>query len=159
VRAECARLLAEASGADGMCAGQQLDMDWEGGSLTEAQLDQISSRKTGALIEAACVMGCVAGGGTEKQKSAAAAYARNIGLAFQIRDDMLDVLSTDEELGKPVGSDVTEGKTTYMSLLGREKCEALIKRLTTEAIRVLKEAFIDPDFLCQFAASLAERRN
>jgi geranylgeranyl diphosphate synthase type II len=110
------------------------------------------------MIEAACVMGCVAGGGTESQKNAAAEYARNIGLAFQIRDDMLDVLSSDEELGKPIGSDAAEGKTTYMSLLGREKCEELIKGLTSRAVSVLKETFIDPDFLCQFAASLAERR-
>ncbi|NCB52104.1 MAG: polyprenyl synthetase family protein [Clostridia bacterium] len=159
VKAECAGRLAEAAGADGMCAGQQLDMDWEGRPLTEEELREIDSRKTGAMIEAACVMGCAAGGGTERQKLAAAKYARSIGLAFQIRDDMLDVLSTDEELGKPIGSDVAEGKTTYMSLLGRERCEELIERLTQEAISAVKEAFIDPDFLAQFASSLAERRN
>lgn len=159
LRAECAAILAEAAGADGMCAGQQLDMEWEGRALTEAQLREIDSRKTGAMIEAACVMGCAAGGGTEEQKRAAAEYAGNIGLAFQIRDDMLDVLSTDGELGKPVGSDAMEGKTTYMSLLGREACEARIKQLTDRAVDVLKSAFVDPDFLCQFAASLAERPN
>jgi len=158
-KAACAGVLAEAAGADGMCAGQQLDMDWEGRPLTEKELREIDSRKTGAMIEAACVMGCIAGGGTEEQKSAAAKYARSIGLAFQIRDDMLDVLSTDEALGKPVGSDAAEGKTTYMSLLGRERCEALIRELTDEAVSAVKEAFIDPDFLAQFAASLAQRQN
>lgn len=159
VKAGCARVLAEAAGADGMCAGQQLDMDWEGRRLKEEDLREIDSRKTGAMIEAACVMGCIAGSGSEKQKLAAAKYARAIGLAFQIRDDMLDVLSTDEELGKPIGSDMAEGKTTYMSLLGRERCENLIRELTDEAIRAVKDAFTDPDFLAQFAASLAERRN
>jgi geranylgeranyl diphosphate synthase type II len=159
VKAGCAAVLAEAAGADGMCAGQQLDMDWEGRPLSEAELREISTRKTGAIIGAACVMGCIAGGGTEEQKHAAAEYARNIGLAFQIRDDMLDVLSTDDELGKPVGSDAAEGKATFMSLLGRERCEARIRTLTDRAVAALKAAFSDPDFLCQFAASLAERRN
>ena len=159
VKAECAGLLAEAAGADGMCAGQQLDMDWEGRPLTEQELREIDARKTGAMIQAACVMGCAAGGGTERQKRAAAEYARGIGLAFQIRDDMLDVLSTDGALGKPIGSDATQGKTTYMSLLGREECEARIKVLTDEAVRAVGEAFTDPDFLTQFAASLASRRN
>lgn len=159
VKAECARVLAEAAGADGMCAGQQLDMDWEGRPLTEEQLREIDSRKTGAMIEAACVMGCIAGGGNENQKRAAAEYARSIGLAFQIRDDMLDVLSTDEELGKPIGSDLAGGKTTYMSLLGPEKCEERIRALTDEAVKAVRAAFIDPDFLAQFAASLAGRRN
>ena len=159
VRAKCARILADATGADGMCAGQQLDMDWEGRSLTEAELREIDSHKTGALIKAACLMGVVAGGGTEAQYLAAGEYAERLGLAFQIRDDVLDVTSTNEALGKPIGSDAQEGKTTFMSLLGRENCETLIKRLTDEAVAILKSEYIDPEFLCSFAATLAARES
>ncbi len=158
-KAECGRLLAEAAGADGMCAGQMLDMQWEGMDLTESRLRMIDSRKTGAIIAAACVMGCAAGLGSKRQKQAAEAYAKKLGLAFQIRDDMLDVLSTDAKLGKPVGSDKCEGKTTYMSLLGREKCEGLIRTLTDEAVSALEGAFSDTDFLSRFASLLAERQN
>ncbi len=157
IRLECARILAEAAGGDGMCAGQQLDMDWEGRALDESQLHEIDRHKTGALIRAACAMGAVCGGGSAAQLAAAEAYADRIGLAFQIRDDMLDVLSTDAVLGKPIGSDSAEGKTTYMSLLGREGCQERIRELTDSAMEKVRAQFIDPDFLCRFAASMAER--
>ena len=158
VRAECARILAEAAGADGMCAGQQLDMDWEGRELTENELSVLDAKKTGAIIEAACLMGCAVGGGDAEQRAAASEYARCIGLAFQIRDDMLDALSTDAELGKPIGSDKTEGKTTYMSLLGEEECARRIAELNERARSAVRGAFREPDFLCALADSLAERR-
>lgn len=159
VRAECARILAEAAGADGMCAGQQLDMDWEGRELTENELSVLDAKKTGAIIEAACLMGCAVGGGDAEQRAAASEYARCIGLAFQIRDDMLDALSTDAELGKPIGSDKTEGKTTYMSLLGEEECARRIAELNERARSAVRGAFREPDFLCALADSLAERRS
>lgn len=121
-RAECARILADAVGADGMCGGQFLDMIGENKLLTADELDEINSRKTGALLIAACTMGVAAAGGNEKQSEAARRFGAAIGAAFQIRDDMLDVISTSEQLGKPIGSDAQEHKNTYMALYGTERC-------------------------------------
>lgn len=156
-RADCAELLAGAAGLDGMCGGQYLDMLWEGRELSEQELTEINSRKTGALLVAACQMGVAAAGGSERMLEAAGHYGAALGMAFQIRDDMLDVLSTTEELGKPVGSDEQESKNTYMVLLGREGCERTVRRLTDFAKDVLAEAFEDTAFLRELADSLAVR--
>ena len=158
-RALCAQLLADAVGLDGMCGGQFLDMQGEGKILNEQQLTEINSRKTGALLVAACQMGVAAAGGTRLQLDAAGHYGAAVGLAFQIRDDMLDVLSTDSELGKPVGSDAQENKNTYMALLGEEGCRSTIEKLTEAAQTILSEAFEDTAFLNELARSLAVRRN
>lgn len=156
-RALCAECLADGVGLDGMCGGQYLDMLGEGKKLTEDELNEINSRKTGALLTAACRMGVAAGGGNEKMMEAAIQYGAAIGAAFQIRDDMLDVLSTNEVLGKPVGSDKQENKNTYMALLGKDKCAEMVQRLTQYAKTALKGAFEDTDFLCDLADSLANR--
>ena len=156
-RALCAECLADGVGLDGMCGGQYLDMLGEGKKLTEEELTEINSRKTGALLIAACRMGVAAAGGSEAMMEAAARYGAGLGMAFQIRDDMLDVLSTDEVLGKPVGSDKQENKNTYMALLGSEKCADMVDRLTQYAKTALKGAFEDTDFLCHLADSLASR--
>ena len=148
-RAACAGLLASASGYEGMCGGQYLDMLGEGRILNEQELTDINSRKTGALLTAACQMGVAAAGGTELQLAAAGHYGAAIGAAFQIRDDMLDVLSTAEELGKPIGSDEQEHKNTYMALKGEEGCHRAIEELTGNAKMVLADAFDDTDFLCR----------
>lgn len=158
-RAECARILADAVGADGMCGGQYLDMIGENKKLTENELDEINSRKTGALLTAACMMGVAAAGGTEMQLEAAASFGAAIGAAFQIRDDMLDVISTSEQLGKPIGSDVQENKNTYMALYGQDKCMEMVRKLTENAKNVLKGAFGDTDFLCDLADSMVTRLN
>lgn len=156
-RALCAECLADGVGLDGMCGGQYLDMLGEGKKLTEDELNEINSRKTGALLTAACRMGVAAGGGNEKMMEAAIQYGAAIGAAFQIRDDMLDVLSTNEVLGKPVGSDKQENKNTYMALLGKDKCAEMVQRLTQYAKTALKGAFEDTDFLYDLADSLANR--
>ena len=156
-RARCAELLASAVGLDGMCGGQYLDMLWEGKTLTEQELTDINSRKTGALLVAACQMGVAAAGGSERMLEAAGHFGAAVGMAFQIRDDMLDVLSTAEELGKPIGSDAQECKNTYMVLLGREGCQETVRRLTGFAKDMLAEAFEDTEFLREFADSLAVR--
>lgn len=158
-RARCAEHLANAVGLDGMCGGQYLDMLGEGKHLSDAELTQINTRKTGALLTAACLMGVAAAGGTAEQEDAAARYGAALGLAFQIRDDMLDVLSTETELGKPIGSDRQEEKNTYMALYGAEKCEDLILRYTELARSAAAEQFSDTAFLCELADSLARRRN
>ena len=157
VKASCAEILAGAVGLDGMCGGQFLDMSWEGRTLTEQELTEINIRKTGALLVAACQMGVAAAGGSELMLAAAGHYGSSIGLAFQIRDDMLDVLSTAEELGKPIGSDLEENKNTYMVLMGREGCEKTIAKLTEFAKNVLDEAFEDTAFLKELADALSTR--
>lgn len=158
-RADCAEDLANAVGLDGMCCGQYLDMIGEGKRLSEEELNEINSRKTGALLIAACRMGVHAAGGTEEQLEAASLYGAAIGSAFQLRDDMLDVLSTEEQLGKPIGSDAQEHKNTYMALYGPEKCQQMIDRLTEFAKTVLADAFDDTVFLCDLADSMAGRMN
>ena len=157
VKANCAEILAGAVGLDGMCGGQFLDMSWEGKALTEQELSEINTRKTGALLVAACQMGVAAAGGSELMLAAAGHYGSAIGMAFQIRDDMLDVLSTAEELGKPIGSDLEENKNTYMVLMGREGCEKTIAKLTDFAKNVLDEAFEDTAFLKELADALSTR--
>jgi len=158
-RLRCARILADAVGLDGMCGGQYLDMIGEGKALSAEELDAINLRKTGALLAASCAMGTAAADGSREQEEAALRFGQLIGLAFQIRDDMLDVLSTADELGKPIGSDREENKNTYMALLGGDACEREIRRLTDEAIEVLRSAFSDTAFLEAFAKQLAERKN
>jgi len=158
-RAQCAQILADAVGLDGMCGGQYLDMMGEGSILTEQQLTEINSRKTGALLVAACQMGVAAAGGSQLQLDAAGHFGAAVGLAFQIRDDMLDVLSTDAELGKPVGSDAQENKNTYMALMGEESCRSTVEKLTRLAANVIDEAFEDTEFLADLAHSLAVRKN
>ena len=156
-RADCAEILAGAVGLDGMCGGQFLDMQWEGKTLTEQELTEINSRKTGALIIAACQMGVAAAGGSEAMLESAAQFGAALGMAFQIRDDVLDVISTAETLGKPIGSDQQECKNTYMALLGLEGCEQTVARLTEHAKATLCEAFDDTDFLCAMADALSTR--
>ncbi len=158
-RAACAEILAGAVGLDGMCGGQYLDMTGEGKALTAEELNEINTRKTGALLAAACQLGAAAAGAGERKLAAAAHFGAALGMAFQIRDDMLDVLSTDEELGKPVGSDAEENKNTYMALYGAEKCEEAVRTLTQCAKTILSEEFDDTAFLFALADSLAERKN
>ena len=158
-RARCAEILAGAAGLDGICGGQYLDMLLEGQKLSEEQLNDINGRKTSALLIAACQMGVAAAGGDEEDLEAAGMYAAAIGAAFQIRDDMLDVISTEQELGKPIGSDAHEQKNTYMALLGAEKCAQMVEALTEQAKRVLRDHFDDPAFLCDLADGMAQRRS
>ena len=158
-KARCAEFLADAVGLDGMCGGQFLDMLGEGKKLSEQELTDINSRKTGALLTAACRMGVAAGGGNEAQLEAASLYGAAIGAAFQIRDDMLDVLGNEQELGKPIGSDAQEEKNTYMALYGAEHCSQMIKKLTARAKDALSGVFDDTAFLSALADSMAVRTN
>ena len=111
------------------------------------------------MIRAACRMGIACGNGSEEQIQAAEHYAQALGLAFQIRDDMLDVISTSEELGKPIGSDAQEQKTTFMSLYGLEQCEHEVHALTEKAFQAVNGVFPNAVFLQQLARSLETRRN
>ena len=148
-------VLAQCAGSLGMVGGQVLDIMSESRELTEKEVIDIQSRKTGALINAACVLGVFAGGGSERQISAAAGFAGALGMAFQIRDDMLDVIGTQEEMGKGVGTD--ENKNTFVKLYGLEKCEELVQKYTDTAIELL-DAFEDNEYMIALAKSLTDRK-
>ncbi len=156
-RCECAKILAEAAGKDGICGGQYLDMLGNLQALSGRELQNLCEMKTATMIAAACMMGAVVGEADERQRKAAANFGKNIGLAFQIRDDVLDVFGKSEELGKLICSDSRVGKNTFMSFYGVEKCEAMIIQLTDEAKTYISEAFSDIDFLCLFADKLVTR--
>lgn len=158
-RVTCVEILADAVGSDGMCAGQYLDMVGEHKLLSEDELNDINSRKTGSLLTAACRMGVAAAGGNKAMLEAAAQYGACVGAAFQIRDDILDVISTSEELGKPIGSDAQEHKNTYMTLLGEYKCMQMIEKLTDQAKNAIAGTFEDTKFLCELADSMVTRKN
>lgn len=148
--------LSLAAGPEGMVGGQALDMAGEGRSLTQEELEQLQSLKTGALIAAAAELGCIAAGGSPEQRAAVRKYAQCLGWAFQIQDDILDVTSTDEELGKPTGSDRENEKSTFVSLLGLDRSRELVEELTAQAVSAL-DGFSSPDFLVWLAGSLAQR--
>ena len=159
VRAECARLLSVAAGIEGICGGQQLDMEGETKALSREELLEIHKRKTASMLVAACRMGIACGQGSAAQIDAANRYAEAMGLAFQIRDDMLDQISTEEELGKPIGSDAQEQKTTFMSLYGLAHCEQEVHELTEQAVEAVAGQFENADFLQALALSMEVRRN
>ncbi len=148
-------LMAECAGSLGMVGGQVLDIMSEERELTEEEVLAIQSRKTGRLISIACCLGVLAGGGTEEQLEAAAQFAAGLGLAFQIRDDMLDVIGTREEMGKQVGTDAA--KNTFVKLYGLEKCEDLVHKYTSYALDALK-AFENSAYMSALAESLTSRR-
>ena len=156
VRAECARLLAEAAGENGICGGQQLDLEWEGRSLDRDELMAIHLRKTSALIRAACLMGVAAAGGTAEQADAAQRYADALGLAFQIRDDMLDVIGDEATFGKPIGSDKDEGKVTYVDLKGLDGCAQEVEKCTLAAKEAIRD-IPDHEFLWELADRMVGR--
>jgi geranylgeranyl diphosphate synthase type II len=140
-----------------MVGGQVLDMQSEERQCTPQEVMDIQIRKTGALIKAACQMGVIAAKGTEEMMRAAGDFAYHTGLAFQIRDDMLDVIGSAEEFGKPIGSDVEEGKVTYVDLLGVDGCQKLVLDCTEKA-KLAVAALDSEGFLMSLADSLAERK-
>jgi len=154
-RADCALVLAEAAGADGMVAGQVLDTLHA--PETEAELTEVHRLKTGCMIRAACAMGCAAAGASQALREAAGVYAEKLGLAFQIRDDMLDVIGDEATFGKPIGSDREEGKVTFADLLGAEGCAAAVRDCTEKA-KAAVAAYDADGFLSALADSLAERK-
>lgn len=160
-RAAVALELADCAGQDGMCGGQQLDMEGESRTLSLEEVQLKDQLKTGCLIRAACVMGVLAAGKTRdsEEARAAAEYASCIGRAFQIRDDILNVTSDAETMGKPVGNDEESSKSTYVSLLGLERCQELVQSLSAEAKEHLRGVFAHTAFLEELADYLAGRAN
>lgn len=163
--AVAAKILAEAAGEQGMCGGQYFDTIGDGKVLhTAEELTVINDKKTGALLRAACMMGVAASSGhrvvEERCFEAARVYATNVGLAFQIRDDMLDVIGSAEEFGKPIGSDASNRKSTYVTLLGLEECERRVLAYTERAKEALRACKWQgsTEFLCTLADAMTERK-
>ena len=151
------KVLAEKAGIGGMVGGQVVDVESEGKKIDAETLMFIHRNKTGALIEAAMMIGAILAGGVEKQIATVEQVAGNIGLAFQIRDDILDVTGNEAELGKPVGSDEKNEKVTYVSLYGLDEAEKKVRELSDEAIGLLHQLPERNLFLEQLLLSLVER--
>lgn len=154
IRIRAVELLSQCAGELGMVGGQVLDMQSEQRQCTRQEVLDIQSRKTGALICCACMFGVLAANGSEIQFNAAADFAANIGLAFQIRDDMLDVIGNAEELGKAVGVDTT--KNTFVQLYGVENCDEMVKNHTSRAVACLNR-FNNTEYMIELADSLTNR--
>lgn len=152
------RLISEISEATAkMIDGQVKDLSFlERKDISENELLEMYALKTCALIECSVVMGCVCGGADETKIASAREYAHNLGLAFQIRDDILDVIGDEKELGKPIGSDADNNKTTIISVLGIEKASELAEKYSNDALDILEE-FENNDFLKDLTKSLLER--
>ena len=146
--------LSAQAGHLGMVGGQALDMEEK--KRTVPELEQLQSLKTGALLQAAAELGCIAAGGPPQQRQGLRVYAEKLGRAFQIRDDMLDVMGEQAQLGKPIGSDAELGKSTFAALLGLEACAGLVEELTAQAAQALAP-FEARGFLVWLAQQLAQR--
>ena len=138
-----------------MVAGQVLDT--EGLCSDREQVGLLHSLKTGAMLRAACEMGCIAADRGGRARENAARYGAHLGMAFQIRDDVLDVIADEAEFGKPVGSDREEGKVTFVDLLGQERCEQLVEEETALACGAV-EGMEETAFLTTLAVEMAARR-
>ncbi len=149
-------VLAKKTGIKGMLGGQGVDVENDGRSLNKQLLDYIYENKTSALIEAALMIGGILAGASDIEKLEK--IGSKIGIAFQIQDDILDVISSEEELGKPIGSDEKNNKTTYVTLEGIKKAGDEVQKLTDEAIVLLCELTSENSFLEELFQSLCARR-
>jgi geranylgeranyl diphosphate synthase type II len=154
----CTKILASHIGAEGMVGGQQADMYFEGKKATEEELRRLQLGKTGKFIMASCALGAVAGG-NEDYISEALEFGRRIGLAFQIKDDILDVTGTLEELGKAPGYDDKNEKTTFVSLFGIKRCEEIIKEELDLALTAISGTPFDREDVKAIAFTIVNRKN
>ena len=154
--AKALKVLAQKTGIKGMLGGQGVDVENDGKPLEKQLLDYIYENKTSALIEAALMVGGILAGATDIEKLEQ--IGSKIGIAFQIQDDILDVISSAGELGKPIGSDEKNNKTTYVTLEGIEKAGNEVQKLTDEAVGLLRELTDEKSFLEELFQSLCARR-
>ena len=158
VKVRLVQTLAKAVGVNGMIGGQVIDTEYEDKNIPEEMLLRMYSMKTSALLKAACLMGCICAEADEEKMTAAIKYAENLGLAFQIIDDILDITGNEQQLGKPIGSDAANGKITYASLNGLEKSNSYAAKLTENALDSLS-AFENTEFLNELTLYLLKRSN
>lgn len=155
---KAAKTLSYYAGAEGMIGGQVMDLKYENQPMTEQILRQIHFNKTAALIKSACLMGVLVADGTEKDMKLAEEYAHALGLAFQIIDDILDVVGTVDTLGKPAGSDAENGKSTFVTIYGLERANQIATETTAKALGLLDD-FADNQYLKQMTNNLLKRAN
>lgn len=158
VRSQLALALARAAGADGMVGGQMLDLLAENESLDMPEITRLQRMKTGALIAFSCEAGAILGKASEPARHALRTYAHDLGLAFQIADDLLDVEGTAAEVGKKTGKDAALGKATFVSLLGVERAKAQAQILAEQASRHLEMFDEKADYLRELARFVVTRR-
>ncbi len=151
------QIIAQASGYKGMIEGQMRDMASEGIVLDSDSLEKMHGLKTGALIEASTCSGAILGGGTPTEIEQLKIYAKNIGLAFQVADDILNVEGDPAVLGKAVGTDETRSKSTYPSILGLEESKAMAENIVTNALKALENFDSRSDPLRAVANYIIER--
>ena len=152
-------ILASKAGVYGMIGGQVVDVESEGKEIDADTLKFIHIHKTSALLESAMLIGAVLAGASEQQQRTVELAARELGLAFQIRDDILDVTGNTDEMGKPVGSDEKNHKNTYVALEGLEKAKEDVKRYSESAIDRLKSLPVRNEFLYELIEELIDRRS
>ena len=152
------KVMAHKTGIYGMLGGQSVDVENDGKPVTKEMLDYIYENKTSALIEGSMMTGAILGGASQEEVNAVEKAARNIGLAFQIQDDILDVTSTAEELGKPIHSDEKNHKTTYVTLMGIEAASRQVADLSDEAVKLLEGMNKKNEFLFTLVKELVGRR-
>ncbi len=156
---KCVNILSDFAGVDGMVGGQVIDLQSEEKRVDDKTLLQMCTLKTARLIQAACLMGCVISNASEEEQKAAFDFGYNLGVAFQIVDDILDVTSTTEELGKPIGSDSQNNKSTFVSTLGLDTARKLANEYTEKAIESLKPFGETANLLKDFTIDILDRRN
>ncbi len=154
-----AKVLAQFSGVDGMIGGQVIDLMFEQRAPQIDSVLEMYRLKTGALLAASAKIGCILAGADDSKIESAENFAFSVGLAFQIRDDILDIISTCEQLGKPIGSDTESNKSTYVSLVGIDKAQSDVENLTQLAINSLAVFGDEASALKELAISLIERKN
>jgi|TARA_B110000438_G_scaffold220029_1_gene213049 farnesyl diphosphate synthase len=154
------RYLVAASGYQGMCGGQALDLAATDKAISLAELENLHSLKTGALLEASVKMAAeCSNNATAQDKAQLALYAKLVGLAYQVRDDIIDITSTEEELGKPAGSDLAANKSTYPALLGLHGAQEKAENLYQQALQALDTLPYNTQSLSDFATFIVSRKN
>ena len=162
ISAEKVRLvleLAKAAGSEGMVGGQVADMEAEGKRLTIDELEYIHKHKTGKLLEFAVLAGAILSDATEEQEEKLLTFAKYIGLAFQIRDDILDVEGTEEEIGKPIGSDLSNEKSTYTTLFTVDRAKDILEETIAEAKGAISSLQLQDEYLLSICDLIAKRNN
>lgn len=161
----CERILAAIkelsllSGYKGMAGGQVIDLESEGKKVDAKLINELNLLKTAGLLRAAAKIGVILAGGSDEQLAAADQYGINLGICFQIVDDILDFTSDAVTLGKPIGSDAKNHKSTYLSLYGMDKCKEMVNELTQKALEALDKFDGDTTFLRELTMYLAQRKS
>lgn len=151
--------IAKAAGAEGMIGGQVVDIISEGKEISKEELEYMHSKKTGALIKASILGGAILAGAPERDLESLEKYGEKLGLVFQIKDDILDVVGDIKALGKNVHADEEHNKTNFITVYGLEKCQELCSKLTEECVTILRTLTVDAECLVELTYSLLNREN